>query len=129
MMIQTSGNRSDPTDNDRIVYAEKQMLKTAKAMESMAESVAAAKQVKEFSSDRHKRLLAIAMKVFLDMGESAAASECKARASEAYGNGLITLAEQYQSALETIEKHDATRILWESNRSLLSCERAKLNLL
>lgn len=117
------------TDQGTVQNAQVQLQRAAKALEAMADAVAAAKQVKEYDNDRKKRVLAIAMKVFLDMGESAAAADCKARASAAYGEALISLSSQYQDALATIEKYEGQRVLWESARSLLSVERAKIGLL
>lgn len=106
-----------------------QLQRAAKTLEGMAVELAAAKQVKEFNHDRCKQVLSICVAVFLEGGESAAAAEHKARASNAYGERLIELQMQYRSALETIEKADAAKVLFEAARSLLSVERAKIGLL
>lgn len=123
-------SRSDNTsDNGTVLNAQKQLQRTAKALEAMALELAMARSIKEFDGDRRKRELAIAMKVFLDQGETSSAAECRARASDTYGEALIRLSGQYQSAIETIEKYESQRVLWESARSLLSVEKAKIHLL
>lgn len=117
------------TDQGTVTQAQIQLQRAAKALEAMALNLALAKQIKEYDGDRRKQALAVSMKVFLDNGESAAAAECKARAGDYYANKLAELGDQLRTALETIEKYDATRVLWESARSLLSVEKAKIGLL
>lgn len=116
-------------DDSVMAGAQAQLNKCALRLAAMSMELALAKQLKEYDSDRRKQALAVAMKVFLDSGESAAAAECKARAGDYYANKLAELGEQYKSALQTIEKADATRVLFEAARSLLSVERAKINIL
>lgn len=126
---QTQKSHFSTADHGTVLQAQVQLQRCAKALESMSDSVADAKQIKEYDSDRRKRSLADVMAVLLDGGESAAAAECKARASKAYGDALIHLGVQYREALRVIERYEAQRILWESSRSLLSMERAKVSML
>ena len=95
----------------------------------MASDVADAKTIKEFSNDRLKRAFSVEVAGFLEAGESAAASEHKARASKEYGTHLHDLMEQHKSALRVIEEHDALRVQFESARSILSVEKSKIGLL
>lgn len=125
----TTKSRSDLTDSDTIFRAQKQMQTAAKALAEMSESIADARQIKEYDSDRRKRALADVVSVLLDSGESAAAAEFKARASKSYGDALIQLGVQYREAMRAIEKAEAQRVLFEAARSLLSCEKAKMGLL
>lgn len=118
-----------PTDNDLITQAEKQLHRCAKDLQGLAQDVADAKTVKEFSSDRLKRAFSVTVAEFLEAGDSGVAAEHKARASKPYGTSLHDLSEQYQSALRVIEKHDALKVMFESARSILSTEKAKLGLL
>ena len=117
------------TDADTITKAEAQLNRTAKALEAMSQDVADAKTVKEFSSDRLKRAFSVTVAEFLEAGDSGVAAEHKARASKPYGTALHDLSEQYQSALRIIERHDATKALFESARSILSTEKAKIGLI
>ncbi len=117
------------TDSQTISQAEAQLNRCAKALEDMSQDVADAKTVKEFSSDRLKRAFSVTVAEFLESGDSGVAAEHKARASKAYGSALHDLGEQYRSAMRVIEKHDATKALFESARSILSTEKAKIGLL
>lgn len=105
------------------------MQKAALELAAMSDGIADAKQIKEYDSDRRKRVLASIMAEFLESGESAAAAECKARASKYYVEQLLELGVQLRDALRVIEKAEALHIKWESARSLLSVEKAKLGLL
>lgn len=105
------------------------MQRCALQLAAMSDDVADAKQIKEFNHDRHKRALSMVVADFLEQGESGVAAEHKARASGVYGAQLADLGEQYKAALRIIEKADAARVLWESARSLLSTEKAKLGIL
>lgn len=118
-----------PTDSDTIVKAEAQLNRCALGLERMAFDVADARTVKEFSSDRLKRAFSVTVAEFLEAGDSGVAAEHKARASAAYGTQMHDLSEQYKTALRVIETHDALKAAFESARSILSCERAKIGLL
>lgn len=117
------------TDNDTITKAQAQMQRCALKLQSMAPDCADARTVKEFSSDRLKRALSINVAEFLEAGDSSAAAVDKARASKPYGTQLHDLSEQYRAAMRVIEQHDALKIVFESSRSILSCERAKIGLI
>lgn len=125
----TNRSPSSQADYGTVRQAELQLQKAAKALEAMADQVAAAKQIKEYDSDRRKRILSICVSSFLELGESATAAEHKARASKAYEEAFAKLVVEYRSALEVIERYEAQRILWESSRSLLSMEKAKVSML
>lgn len=117
------------TDHDTITKAEAQMNRAAVSLEKMSNDVGDAKQVREFSSDRLKRAFSVAVVEFLDAGDSGVASEHKARASKPYGAALHDLGEQYKTAMRVIEKYEAMKVQFESARSLLSVEKAKLGIL
>jgi hypothetical protein len=116
------------TDNDKIVFAQRQMHKAATTLANMSDAIAEARQIKEYDGDRRKRVLAAVMAEFLEQGESAAAAECKARASKYYTEQLLELGVQLRDAFRVIEKAEATRVLFSSAQSILSCEKAKLGL-
>ncbi len=117
------------TDDTTITRSQSQMQKAALALAAMADELALAKQVKEYNGDRMKRALSERVVVYLGRGESATAAEHHARADELYGVSVDALGLQYEDAMKVIEQAEAQRILWESARSLLSVEKAKLNLI
>ena len=117
------------SDNDSLLKAQAQMNGAALELVKMANDVADAKTIKEFSSDRLKRAFSVTVAEFLDQDMSSAASEHKARASTAYGAHLADLMEQYKQAMRVIEQHDGVKCKFESARSIVSCERAKMGLL
>lgn len=104
------------------------MNKSAMALANMANDVADAKTVKEFSSDRLKRAFSVTVAEFLKAGDGVGASEHKARASEAYGAQIHDLSEQFKTALRVIETAEGMRVRYESARSILAVERQKLGL-
>lgn len=117
------------TDNDTIIRAQAQLNRCALDLEAMSNDVGDAKTIKEFSSDRLKRALSVTVAEFLEAGEGVGASEHKSRASAVYGAALHDLQEQYKTAMRIIEKHDAIKAKFESARSILSTEKAKIGLL
>lgn len=117
------------TDDIVITQAQAQLQKCALHLEQIADRVAQAKTVKEFSHDRSKRALALSVTEKLLLGDSAAASEFRGRASNEYGSRLAELESQYEDALKVIEQQDALRCKFESARSILSVEKAKIGLL
>lgn len=117
------------TDNDTITKAQAQLNRCAIELQKLAQDVADAKTIKEFSSDRLKRAFSGAVAEFLGAGDGLGASEHQARAGAAYGGHLNDLELQYKEALRVIEKHDALKVMFESARSILSTEKAKLGLI
>jgi hypothetical protein len=116
-------------DHETITKAQMQMQRCALDLEKLAADVADAKVIKEFNSDRLKRAFSASVAEFLASGDSATAAEHKSRASKAYAVALMDLQEQYKAAMRVIEQHDALKTKFESSRSILSCERAKLGLI
>lgn len=117
------------TDSDTISKAQAQMNRCAMDLAKLSNDVADAKTVREFSGDRLKRAFSVSVVEFLDAGDSGVASEHKARASKAYGAALHDLGEQYKTAMRVIEQYDGLKVQFESARSLLSVEKAKLGIL
>lgn len=117
------------TDNDTVTKSQAQLNRSALELAKMSSDVADAKTVKEFSSDRLKRAFSVEVTRFLESGDSGVAAEHKARASKEYGTHLHDLGEQYKTAMRVIEQHDALKVKFESARSILSTEKAKMGLL
>lgn len=116
-------------DNDTVIKSQAQMNRCALALAAMSDDVAAAKQIKEFNSDRLKRAFSEEVCVYLATENSCAAAEHLARGSTKYFAALTELQEQYLDAMRIIERHDAYKIQFESARSILSVEKAKIGLL
>jgi len=114
---------SDLADSQEVYQLEKRLSETADQLAQLVPDYGRAKQVIEFISDMKKRALAKPMSVHLDGGESAAAAECKARASYAYGEELAKLAHQLKDAESVKAKWEALKCQWESCRSLLAMQR------
>lgn len=96
----------------------------ADAMTAMAGEVAVARQVREYDGDRRKRCLALAAIPLLKSGASSAAADTEARASEVYSEAMKQLGNQLVAAEKVIATWEATKVQWESARSLLSMSKA-----
>lgn len=117
------------SDNNTVQRAQAKLMRCALDLEGMAEEVADARQVREFSHDRCKRALSASVAPLLEEGESGVAAEHKARASAVYGSALHDLELQYRDAMRVIERYEAIKTVFEATRSVLSVERAKIGLL
>lgn len=123
--MKAPGNPSNPppkADFSTVEAVQRQLVEASEALSALTESVALARQVREFAGDRRKRALALSVREFL-ADESAAAAETRGRASVAYGEALDGQAKEYAIAERVIAEHEATRIRWESARSVLSSLR------
>lgn len=120
MKIQAAADLSDCLEIQR------RLTQSADAISSMAQRVALARQIKEFSHDRRKRALAIWSMPFLKAGESSAAADTSARASEGYKTDMAKLCAELITAEKTLVEYEAMRIQWESARSLLALQRDAL---
>lgn len=99
------------------------LVEASDAVGEMYEKVARARQVREYDSDRRKRVLSVAMRDMLKEGMSAAAAEHTARASESYGEMMKQLGKDLLMAEAIIAEFEATKLRWETARSLLSCHK------
>lgn len=98
-------------------------MESADKLSAMAGQVALAKQIREFESDRRRRALALATVPFLKAGDSHARAETEARATDEYRDAMIKLGAELQKAEAIIMDYEATKIKWESARSLLAMQR------
>lgn len=122
-------NNGREADHGDLKVIEERMRKCSVELLKMSDDVADALTVKSFSSERHKRALAIVVAEHLAADGSAAAAEYNARASAAYGSQLHDLTEQYRSAMRVLEKADAIKTMFESARSMMAMERQRMGLL
>lgn len=117
-----------PDHNDALVVQQR-LRDTANALHDQVGQVALARQVKEFSSDRRKALLARYMRTHLDEGKSSAAAETIARSGEAYQAELKLLEDHYRQSEEAIAKWTATQATFDAARSLMSMSKEAMKLL
>lgn len=116
-------------DFSDVVALQKRLMQAADKLSAMAASVAQARQVREYDSDRRRRCLAIAAKPLLLAGESSAAADTEARASEPYAQAMKQLGAELAAAEKVIAEWEATKIMWESARSLLSMSKSQMAIL
>jgi len=105
-------------DNNEVRDIQEKMQDCIKQMRRLAPLVGAARQVKEFSSDQRKNALAAAQIVYIQRGESVAASETFARSNPTYLEKMKALELAYSSACGTIAEWEAIFARWESCRSI-----------
>lgn len=106
---------------------QKRLLKLADEMAAMSTALALARQVREFSSDRRKKTLAVAAMPFLNDGESSASAETKARASSDYATQMQQMAKELITAEKVIADFESKKVQWESARSLLSMVKSQMS--
>lgn len=117
------------TDNTEIAAIEGRMKHCSKRLHEMAASVGAAKQVRDYDSDRRKNLLARYVLPHLKAGASAAAGETEGRSDGRYQEELERLGEQYAEAGRVIARWEAEQASFEAARSLLSMAKETLKTL
>src|SRR5205814_2384098 len=108
----------NPADNSEISKIEWRLKSCSKRLHELAPMLGAAKQVRDYDSDRRKNLLARYVVKHLKAGESATAAEAYGRADGAYNAELDVLAGQAQDAGKTIALWDAEQCSFEAARSL-----------
>ena len=113
--------RADYSD---IAAISQKMVEASEAIAALVERTAAARQVREYDSERRRGALSRAVVPFLDQGESATAAEHKARASTGYSAAMRLLGCQLQVAEEVMAEYDSHKIRFECARSLLSIQKS-----
>lgn len=114
-----------PDHNDAL-KVEQRLRAATNELHKLAEPVAMARQVKEFSSERRKALLAQFTVPLLADNNSSAAAEAMARATPEYLAGLTALEDQYRNAEQAIAKWSATVCTFDAARSLMSMSKEQL---
>lgn len=98
-------------------------MQAADKLSSMAASVAQARHITTYDSDRRKRTLALFAAPLLINGESSAAAETGARCNPQYQIAMTELGKQLVSAETTLVEFETTKLQWETARSLLAVMR------
>ena len=99
------------------------MMSATKKLHEMAGAVGSARQVKEFCGDLRRNALSAEVVKYLREGDSAAAAEHKARASEAYTARLDALMKHYGESEKVIAEWSAEQASYDAARSLLSFQK------
>jgi hypothetical protein len=97
-------------------------------LEQLKPQVGLARQIVEFSTDRCKSALSAVVVDFLKLDMSAAAAEHHARASEQYKAAMKKIMSETANAETVIKGWELQKIRFEAARSLLSAEKAMLEM-
>jgi len=114
------------SDYQDLTYLSNQLMAVTHKLLENANAVGTARQIREFSSDRRKRALALAIKDVLSISPdmSATAAENAARSQPGYAEKLGQLREELRIAEIAIAENDALRAQHDSLRSLLSFQKS-----
>jgi len=111
-------------DHSDTVSLMDRLMAVADELGAMTASVAAARVVKEYDSDRRKKILAVSMREFIAAGQSAAAAEVLGRAGPQYAEQLQRLRHEMEVAEQALADFETKKILWESLRSSSALARS-----
>jgi uncharacterized protein (DUF1330 family) len=116
-------------DDKEVKDIQEKMQDCIRRMAQLAPMVGAARQIKEFSSDQRKNILAAEQVRFIQRGESVAAAENLARSDPAYVTRFKDLEKQYADACATIAEYEAVFARFEACRSMLAMTRESMRIL
>lgn len=122
------GEGGEMIEDEEIKKIEEKMQECIKQMRTLAPLVGVARQIKEFSSDQRKNVLAAEQVKFIARGESVAAAENLARSSPTYLEKFKALEKSYADSCGTIAEWEATFARFEACRSMLAMARQTLGL-
>ncbi len=117
------------TDNHDISEVEQRLRSCSKRLHVLAPQVGAAKQIRQYDTDRRKNLLAKYVVKSLKAGESATAAEAHGRADPSYQMELESLSKQYEGAEKCIAEWDSEMCSFDAARSLLAMNRESMRIL
>ena len=111
------------SDDKEIRDVQEKMQECIVRMRTLAPLVGAARQIKEFSSDQRKNILAAEQVHYIQRGESVAAAETLARSNPAYVTRFKELEASYATACATIAEWEAVFARFEATRSIYAMLR------
>lgn len=123
MRFQTPDSKADYSD---CAALQKQLEQAVNRLTMMTGAVAQARHVREYDSDRRKRVLAVAAMPLLKAGASSAAADTEARASGVYQSAMTQLGKEFVTAEKVLGEWDAVKIQIEVARSLLSLVKSQM---
>lgn len=110
-------------DHTQSVAIAEELREAVDMLQNLSEKVGEARQVKEFSSERRKNILAKHMAPYLAQGDSVAKAEYFARTSEHFLADMEKLERDHLLAESAIASFDVAKCRYEARRSLLSHSR------
>lgn len=116
-------NQRQTADYSDCLALQRKLAQSADKLSAMATSVAMARHVTTFDSDRRKRALALAAAPLLAAGESSAAAETTARSTPEYQAAMQELGKQLVAAEKVLVEYETTKLQWETARSLIAFQR------
>ena len=112
------------TDYSTIEQISARLIESSEELARMVESVAKARQIRDYDGDRRKRALSVAVADILRNGDmSGIAAEHMARSSDGYGEAMKMIGKDLVNAEQIITAWDAAKLRWETARSLLSVQK------
>lgn len=115
-------------DNDEISRVKRRLEVARNTLHRLAPAVGAAKQVRQYDSDRRKNLVAKYALPALKDGKSVSFAEMDGRANPAFQAEFEALSAQHGAAERTIAEYEAAYATFEAARSLLSMEKETLRI-
>lgn len=116
-------------DQSEIGQIEQRLKSSTKRLHLLAAQVGHAKQIREFTGDRKKNLLAKYVVRALKAGESATAAETIGRSDLTFQSELEAIARDLEASETTIAEWTAEQASFEAARSLLSMQKETLKTL
>jgi len=117
------------TDNHDISQVESRLKDATRRLHQLSPQVGAAKQIRQYDTDRRKNLLSKYVVRALKEGHSATAAEAHGRSDQSYQTELEGLSKQYEGAERTIAEWDSEFASFEAARSLLSMAKESIRVL
>ena len=104
---------------------QQRMVEQCDALDSLSESVAKARQIQDYSSDRKKNALAtfVCAEQDKEKGLSVSMAEHRARCSKGYEARMLTLTKEDLEAETVVAQWEVHKLRWETARSLLSIQK------
>src|SRR5438105_4379835 len=94
---------------------QERLVSVTKKLHEMAPAVGSARTIRQYDSDRRKRLLSLeVIRSYKNGSESATEAEHHARASDNYKIGLDALAGQLEEAEKVLSEWDALQAAWDT---------------
>ncbi len=116
-------------DNHDISEVEQRLRSCSKRLHQLAPQVGAAKQIRQYDTDRRKNLLAKYVVRALKEGHSATAAEAYGRSDEGYQVALETMSREHEASEKVLAEWEAEQCSFEAARSLLSMMKESLKVL
>jgi hypothetical protein len=116
-------------DHDRLCAAEAECIAALDEIERMIPTLSLARQIVGMRDDRLKKEIAVLVAEFLKGGDSAAASEWRAKADPRYAEAVKKIMRQTADAQAVIERNNLLKLKYENAQAVRNDERAKMRMI